>query len=203
MNFDRVALIYDRLARLVFGPQWHQVQATAATDLNTVKHLLIIGGGTGAILEQLDHPEITYVELSGRMIDRTKQRSTKAAMKFMNIDFLQWKSDQKYDAIYCPFFLDCFNEEQLPQVVQKLSEYLTDTGRLYVVDFQRGNWGQRVSVRVMLRFFRITSGLSANQLLDLRQVIVANGFEEKKSSCLLSGWVFYSIFSPRKSSTSG
>ncbi|MEQ8469971.1 MAG: class I SAM-dependent methyltransferase [Marinoscillum sp.] len=194
MNFDRVAGVYDRLAMCVFGKEWSKVQSVAATELNRVKKLLILGGGTGAILEELGHPEITYVEMSGRMIDQAKQRPTKSAVRFVNTDFLQWKSDQQFDAIYCPFFLDCFNEEMLLQVLQKISEQLKDNGILHVVDFQKGNWIQKTLVQMMLLFFKIASGLSANQLLDLRQKIVTSGYDEMKSKELQSGWVFYSHF---------
>ena len=190
MNFDHVASIYDRMASVVFGSKWKCVQIAAARELNQVDQLLILGGGTGAILEQLVHPEITYVEMSGKMIDQARQRPTNATVKFVNADFLEWNSKQKFDAIYCPFFLDCFDESTLKEVLNKVLTLLNDPGQLHVIDFKNGNWFQGAINRVMVLFFRITVGLVSKRLLPIDHIIQNQGFDLVGSRDLMAGWVF-------------
>ena len=67
-DFNLVAPIYDRLASIVFGKRWKSVQRFPAADLNNRQKIMILGGGSGAILESLDAADVIYVELSGQMI---------------------------------------------------------------------------------------------------------------------------------------
>ncbi len=191
MNFDRVAGFYDHLAKSVFGSQWYQVQTVAARELNQVDQLLILGGGTGVILEELDHPQITCVEMSAKMIDQAKQRPTNATVKFVNTDFLEWKSDQKFDAIYCPFFLDCFDQKTLDKVIGKMKTLLSSNGDLHVVDFQRGSFLQQLVIWNMITFFKVTSGLKTNSLLNIPGELKKRRFKERLIRLFMKKWIFY------------
>lgn len=191
MNFDRVAGFYDHLAKSVFGSQWYQVQTVAARELNQVDQLLILGGGTGVILEELDHPHITCVEMSAKMIHQAEKRSTRSEVSFVNTDFLEWNSEQKFDAIYCPFFLDCFDQKTLNKVIGKLKMLLSSNGELHVVDFQRGNILQQFVTWNMIIFFKVTSGLKTNSLLNIDEALKKGGFREGFVKLFLKKWMFY------------
>lgn len=194
MNFDRVAGIYDSLARIVFGCKWETIQTLAAPALNEKESILILGGGTGAILEELTCESVTYVELSSKMLEQAKRRSSKSNVTFYQADFLEWNTDLQFDAVYCPFFLDCFDQKRLDQVVSKIKGLLTPEGELHVLDFQKGNWYQQVITSMMILFFRATVNLKARSLLRIPTVISSSGFGELRSETLMSGWVFYKMF---------
>ena len=66
-NFNTIAPVYDFLAKMVFGRSLERAQAAFLSDLETkVKaKVLIVGGGTGKVLELLPEGldlQIDYVE---------------------------------------------------------------------------------------------------------------------------------------------
>ncbi|WP_421873899.1 class I SAM-dependent methyltransferase [Marinoscillum sp.] len=194
MNFDRVAGIYDSLARIVFGCKWETIQTLAAPALNEKESILILGGGTGAVLEELMCESVMYVELSSKMLEKARRRSSKSNVTFYQADFLEWNADLQFDAVYCPFFLDCFDEKRLDQVVTKIKGMLTPEGELQVLDFQRGNWSQRMITQLMLYFFRMASALQAKKLLDISKFVQNSGFIKRDETTMISGWVFYARY---------
>lgn len=185
---------YDFLAHLVFGKTWNELQSRAASDLNLHKNVLIIGGGTGKILEELNHPTVTYLELSPSMIQKARTRKTTSRVGWINDNFLTWTTDQKYDAIYCPFFLDVFTLIELKIVIQKISKFMEDGGSFYVLDFQRGNWFQQQLTRLMIFFFKVFAGLKSGTLNDISHHIRAQGWEVTQESLYFDQWIFYRSF---------
>ncbi|MFY0607917.1 MAG: class I SAM-dependent methyltransferase [Cyclobacteriaceae bacterium] len=195
MSFDRVACFYDQLATLVFGDEWNSVQVAPTDSLNRQKNILIVGGGTGVILPHLnEYCHVTYVELSKKMIDKARMRKHPVKTEFINEDFLKWHPNITYDAILMPFFLDCFDEVQLDDVIEKTRHSLNPDGELLVVDFQQASFVQNLLVKGMYLFFRIVSRLKGRQLLDLNGVLIENGLERIDQITYLKQWVFYSRF---------
>ena len=180
MRVDNIAIWYDAMARFVFGKSWKRIQSVAISELNAHQQVLILGGGSGAILEQLNTPKITYLELSKKMISQAQVRPIKGTIDWVHADFLSWQTVQKFDAIYCPFFLDVFPESELNAVIEKVKKSMKSGARLYVLDFQRGNGFQRVLTELMVLFFRIFSGLKANRLLNIHSILEQGGFRLEK-----------------------
>ena len=193
-DFNLVAPIYDRLASIVFGKRWKCVQRFPAADLNNRQNIMILGGGSGAILESLDAADVIYVELSGQMIVKAQERNTKSTINWINMDFLNWQTEQQFDAVYCPFFLDVFPEDELSLVIKRIKSCMTSDARLHVLDFQRGNWFQRVLTELMVLFFRIFSGLKAKRLLNIHSILEQNGFTIEKEELYYGRWIFYRVF---------
>ena len=194
-SFDRVAGYYDRLARLVFGKIWDKIQKSPLPFLQNKKSILIVGGGTGLILESLEESqEVVFVELSKKMLDLAKQRKTSAAVDFVQQNYLTWQSDQKLDAILFPFFLDAFSESSLNSILQKCQAELSSRGELIVVDFERAAPLQNFVTKIMLLFFRIATKLESRQLLDFKKIIASVGFEMIEEKAFLKGWVYLRVF---------
>src|SRR5688572_10145370 len=78
-RFNRVAGVYDILARMVFGRSIQQAQLHFLNELPTQGNILILGGGTGWILKSIlkVRPLITiwFVEASDAMIAKAKQQA--------------------------------------------------------------------------------------------------------------------------------
>src|SRR6187402_1340927 len=76
-GFDRLAPVYDKLAGLVFGKAIVDAQLVFLDRVRAGDRILILGGGTGWLLEKLlrKQPvcEVWYVESSSRMIELTRQ----------------------------------------------------------------------------------------------------------------------------------
>ena len=80
-NYYNVAPFYDLLSHLVFGNSISQALLFLVTAIPANSSVLIIGGGTGQILEEISKKyisglQITYVEISKKMISLSKKRST-------------------------------------------------------------------------------------------------------------------------------
>jgi 2-polyprenyl-3-methyl-5-hydroxy-6-metoxy-1,4-benzoquinol methylase len=178
MNFDRLAGSYDSLARLVFGKSIINAQVSHFSKIPERSRVLIIGGGTGSILEYLPPgiKSIDYVEPSSKMIAKSKSRETTGNINFTQCRIEDFKSQEQYDVIITNFFLDLYDEESLSTLIPKLQNRLKRKGLWIVTDFygKQKIW-QSLLLRVMYRFFRLTSGLYNQQLPDWKQILSRSG----------------------------
>lgn len=140
---------------MVFFGQLDRIQAKAVNLIPDASKVLVLGGGTGRLLESFGQADITYIELSMPMIERAKKRKTSASVDFIQIDFMDWQSQDRFDTIICPFFLDLFPSDQLVKVILKLQTHLKPGGQLMVIDFNGKSkvWAQRVLLTAMFFFF--------------------------------------------------
>lgn len=191
MSFNLIAPYYDRLARLVFGKHWTEIQLAPAPHLEECQKLLILGGGSGQILEHINPKvQITYLEASSEMLNMARNRHN-SNVAYVHADFLQWNTSVKYDAVYCPFFLDCMSKDQLQKVLEKLQTLLMPGGMLHVLDFQPASSGKNAFVKLMYFFFGIVANLPGRALLPLRNHINSAGFYEQALKTYYNEWVFY------------
>ena len=82
-NYDNAAWFYDGLSRLVFGKAIVNAQVYLLPYIQPASKILIVGGGTGWILEKVTalHPatlKITYIEVSAKMMAISAKRNTGA-----------------------------------------------------------------------------------------------------------------------------
>ncbi|MBL6449919.1 class I SAM-dependent methyltransferase [Fulvivirga sp. 29W222] len=183
-NFNSVAFIYDTLARLVFGRSIQRAQAGLLYYVQNASKVLVLGGGTGFILQELDKLglslKVTYVEPSSAMIDRSKKKSP---FRYIDVDFVQSKHDAvfgagKFDVVITNFFLDVFTEEQLRDVVRQVSLQVDKGGMWLLTDFVITKiWWQRMLVRLMYFFFRVTAGLEGDRLLNFEEFLAMVNFK--------------------------
>lgn len=175
-DFDRVASFYDRLAVLVFGKEILRSQTRFLDQVKASDTVLILGGGTGQLLEYLPKcKQVDFVEKSAKMIRRANSRKVNQSINFINEDFFEYEPDMKFDVIICPFFLDCFNEEHLGKALHKVMDYLKTGGRLIVSDFdQKGT--RKILSRLMHLFFRVFASLQSNRLKPIHSKVIAGGF---------------------------
>lgn len=186
-NFNRLAPVYDFLASLVFGRQIIKSKTHYFTLLTNDQKILIPGGGTGQILEELDklnmNLSIDYVEKSSKMLEKAKKRKpfSKIKVRFIEGDIFDIESGN-YNVIMTNFFLDVFNEKNLSLVVDKLSESLLPNGQWLMADFVLTNVAlHRAFVNIMYRFFRLTTNLEGTRLLDFDKELNRAGFSKMKS----------------------
>ena len=178
-NFNFVASFYDRLSRLVFQKSIEQASQQMVDWVKPGSKVLILGGGTGKLLEQFkNNASIDYVELSTKMIEQAKNRACVGEVSFYNHDYLLFESTKKYDYIICPFFLDLFVPVELNKVINKIKEELTQNGKLLVLDFSPKNtgWFNLFLLQVMILFFRVFSGIKIKTYNNLFDEVEKEGF---------------------------
>ncbi len=198
-DFNLVAPVYDTLSKLVFGKKLDQAQKTFIPIIKPNSRVLIVGGGTGNILKWLPtnfNLAVDYVELSEKMLDKAKmQASNGNTIEFYASDVLEVKG--VYDVVIANFFLDCFSHERLPEVIQKLKGRLDKGGRLIVTDFYPSENGyQRLLLKIMHSFFRLTSRLEASALSDIHGTIKQSGFETAQLKFLNGASLFSAVYQP-------
>ena len=193
--FDRIAGVYDGLAQCVFGADWKEVQFAPSKNLLNKKSILIVGGGTGQLLEGLgSENEVVFVELSQKMIQKAKLRKSPASIDFIHENYFEWHSNQNFDAIIFPFFLDSFSKTSLDKIIEKSRAELKPNGELHVLDFERSGSFHNLLVRLMFLFFRITTRLESRKLLDFRSIILAHDFALVNEQSFYDGWVRYGVY---------
>jgi ubiquinone/menaquinone biosynthesis C-methylase UbiE len=111
-----------------------------------------------------------------------RQKLDESRVHFVNADFLTWPAPAgSFDLISTHFFLDCFNAEQLPEVIAKLAAAVTPDAVWLLSDFQIPaarwqRWRAQVIITALYQFFRLATQLSARELISPHQWMEQAGF---------------------------
>lgn len=193
-EFDLVASIYDFLAGVVFGDQLIDAQREHLCSILPDNDVLILGGGTGKLIPYLPASRsIDYLEKSKDMIKRARTQSSTNSIHFINEDFLIHNSDKQYHVIICPFFLDCFRKETLKSVLGKINEMLIEGGSLIVIDFEY-RFRNHILMHLMHLFFKIMARLESNQLKNIHQFTLNEGFIVEKEKFFNQKMIFSRLY---------
>jgi ubiquinone/menaquinone biosynthesis C-methylase UbiE len=175
-NYDNSAWFYDRLSRLIYGRALVNAQVYLLNFVPAGSKILIAGGGTGWILEELTkiHPaglDITYVEISANMTALSQKRQTGQNMVvFVNDAVENVKLTTDFEVVITPFLFDNFVDETVDNVFNHLHNLLKPGGFWLNADFQlTGRWWQNVLLKSMFIFFRLLCGIEASKLPAIEQ----------------------------------
>lgn len=170
-NYDNSAWFYDRLSRLVYGKALIRSQVYLLKYISANGKILIAGGGTGWILEEIakiqpSGLQITYVEISSKMMVLSRKRNTgDNKIIFINEPVEDTKENELFDVVITPFLFDNFTEETLQKVYTNIHKKLKPNGLWLNTDFRlAGKWWQYILLRLMILFFRIICGIEAKKL---------------------------------------
>ena len=201
-GFNGIAPSYDTLARLVFGKSIVEAQTYYLPLLGASKRILILGGGSGWIVEELSKhttAEITYVEASSTMINLSRQRKISP----IRIHYIHGTEDQIpmneiFDTVITPFYLDMFTNEKLPDVLLKLHRSLDKNGLWLATDFaQPSAWWQRLLLKVMYYFFRKLCKIEAREFCTWEAALCAVGLEKKDTQFFYRKFIKSIVFVKR------
>lgn len=185
-GFDKIAWLYDPLARLFFGDRLIRAQSALLHHIKPKSRVLILGGGTGAIvselLERQPDCQITFVDASQAMLRRAHQRlGLRSNIEYVHGTEASIPDGQPFAVVITPFYLDMFTEEQLMIVVPQIKAHLSVSAVWLVADFCSHTLWQRVKLAVMYRFFRMTTGIVADTLPDWNRSLKENGLTKLES----------------------
>ncbi|AKD01997.1 class I SAM-dependent methyltransferase [Pontibacter korlensis] len=207
-GFHYVASFYDALARLVYGEALQQAQLALLPFLSQQARVLVIGGGTGWILEQLlqtqKQLDILYLDAAPAMLQRAQQKYERyqkpqnCHVSFRLGTEQELQPQEQFDVIITPFLLDLFPPSRLQQLMTRLTAALKAHGKWLFADFwpveQPPPWWQQILIRGMYTFFGWLSGVQARKLPDYSSHFRTLGFEEKYSATFYSGMVQAKVF---------
>lgn len=190
MNFDRVAPHYDRLERWFSLGLMHRARTAHLPSIGSCRHALLLGEGPGRflplVLKQFTHARVTCIDSSARMLDLARDGIPEAdrnRVAFVEADILSWQPiSDRFDLIVTNFFLDCFDQDELTQIIPQVSSLATQDASWLVADFnvpRQGfaRWRAAFIIGVLYRFFRVATGLSARKLISPEPLLRGAGFQ--------------------------
>lgn len=199
-NFDKVATVYDRLARLVFGKSIYRAQILYLREIPPGASVLILGGGTGWLLAELlvinPHCQVVYIEASMKMLELTKQKIDEEANGVLFIHGTEETipAGLTFDAVITHFYLDLFDRDSCAKVIRRIRRVSHTKSLWLVCDFLYTTWWQGVMLWAMYLFFDVISGLKVNTLPDWKKLIDKKGFVEIKSETFYKGFIGSTLY---------
>lgn len=183
-GFDRLAASYDRLAQMVFGAAICESQRVWLGQIPPGSRILWVGGGTGellpALLAQVQPAQVTYLELSPRMLARARARLAPAQQARVD-----WRvgteadlpPEARYDALLTFFVLDLFDPPHLAVMLDRLHRHLRPGGRWLFTDFVPQAAWHRLLLRLMYLTFRVLCGISGRHELPFAAAFAQRGYQ--------------------------
>lgn len=198
-GFDFLAPVYDKLAQFIFGNAIKNATTAHLDRIEDGDKVLILGGGTGWILEKLPQMniEVAYVELSQKMLLKAKSRKINYKVSFIYGSYTD-VPDEVYDIIITPFFLDLFTTGHSEKIVSLLRNKLRKSGFWINVDFTLTSilW-QKAMIYIMYRFFRFCCNIEATRLPDYKRIF--KKFNKKAEQHFYHGMLISTVY--RKSNS--
>lgn len=184
-NYDSIAGSYDFLSRLVFSRAQVQAQVDLLKYIPAGASILVVGGGTGWILEEIakihtSGLKIVYVEISSNMLERAKKRVCGSnEIEFVHSDIEHYRFTQVFDLIHTAFLFDNFEQNRAASVFQLLFNNLKVSGLWLYTDFKietgRGSVWKSVMLRLMYVIFRTIAHVEARKLPSMEAIFDSNG----------------------------
>jgi len=182
-NYNNSAWFYDRLSALVYGKALIKAQVYLLEFIEPGNKILLVGGGTGRILEEIakTYPsglEITYVEIAPKMVELSKERNCgRNAVIFITDAVENVNLSDDFDVVFTPFLFDNFKEENFQKLFAHIHQSLKSGGLWLNTDFQlTGKWWQHILLRSMFIFFRLICKIEGNRLPDIKKCFADHGY---------------------------
>ncbi len=187
-NYDKIAKVYDFISRLVYGNALVNAQVWLLKYVPANSRILIVGGGTGWILEKFAaiHSNgliIDYVESSAKMIALSQKRKYQEnEVNFINVAIENYTTTNKYDVILTPFLFDNFTADKIQILFTQLNALLKPTGTWLYADFmydkQKSPLWQKVLLKTMYFFFKLTSDIETQELVSMDVYFKTAGYNK-------------------------
>ena len=196
MNYNTVARYYDKLSRLVFGDKLLVAQSYFLERISAGSKVLIAGGGSGWILEELTrlHPSgltIIYVDSSANMTELAKKRNAgDNHVTYVIATAGSINPEHKFDVVITPFFFDNFKDNNALKIFSVIDKYLEKDGVWLYTDFRNTSiFRQKLLLKLMYLYFRLFCGIEAKQLPDMNNCFGDFGYAAELEMVFMGGFV--------------
>ena len=194
LSYDRLAKHYDFLSRLVFFRSQVRAQTDQLVYIKNCKNLLIVGGGTGWILKDLNTLKpsihITFVETSAKMIEMAKKVNTHHRIEFIHQDIESYKANLKFDSVLTSFLFDNFDAVKAEKVFLHIDQMLPVEAFWLYTDFRLdGKWWKSLLLKTMHLFFRLIKVVNVTTLPKMKNSFISNGYILKTVKYYYGGFI--------------
>jgi SAM-dependent methyltransferase len=195
MNCDAVAPFYHLGEFLAFGGALQQRRTAFLDKVSTSRRALVLGDGDGRFLAALlcTNPlvEVVCVDSSAAMLAIAESRvsrlgsSCRNRVRFHRADARHFApAKPHFDLIASHFFLDCLPEEEIAQLIERISHWMSSNAVWLLSEFRQADrllprlWTRAV-IRGLYVLFRVTTGLRVTRLPDYSRALAVNGLERQ------------------------
>ncbi|WP_129715935.1 class I SAM-dependent methyltransferase [Pedobacter sp. SYP-B3415] len=184
-GYDRISGIYDQMSRLIFGRAQVRAQTDQLDYLAAGERILIVGGGTGWILDELGkitrRLHIVYLEQSSRMVGLSKKREPgKHMIEFVTGSAFDYNTDDLFDVVFTPFIFDHFDQTGAEALFTNLHRLLRGNGLWVYTDFcalkSSDQLWKRLLMSAMYAFFRQLNIVKVKGMPDIIELFEKNGY---------------------------
>ena len=202
-NYDRAAVFYDRVSKLVFGSAIDNAQKELVKFPFSGNRIIIAGGGTGLLLEELAKMpiaslQITFVELSEKMLQLARRRNAgHHKVTFVRSAIEDFPLQHEFDVVITPFLFDNFNAVKAKHVFDHLDKMVSPGGIWLFADFYlaaRAPVWQRLLLRLMYLFFKIIAKVEARRLPEIDHLFHAARYNCRKNNFFYKGFIHAKVF---------
>ena len=213
MNCDGIAPYYEILERASFGSWLKRTRTAYLAEVCGARRALLCCGGDGRFLVRLLEADrdvrVDYVDLSAEMVKIARWRVGAMGREFLDrVRFLvgdvrdvvdSAASAGSYDLIVTHFFLDCFSERELGEIVGHLRECAAPRARWLVSEFHEvktrvGRVWSRALICGMYAAFRVVTGLRVTEVPDYQAALMSRGFRMREGRTMLGGLLLASLW---------
>jgi ubiquinone/menaquinone biosynthesis C-methylase UbiE len=198
-NYDHIAPYYDFLSRMVFFRAQVRAQSDQLESIPANSSILIVGGGTGWILEEIAriYPSgltIVYVEISEKMLNISRKRNTGAnQVKYIHAAAEDLSTDQKFDVVITAFLFDNYSGDTIQTVFSKLDHLLKAGGTWFFSDFyynkESGKKWQYYLLKTMYLFFNKISDVQAKMLINTEPIFAEYNYDVVRAEYYYAGFI--------------
>ncbi len=201
MTVGRLAPWYRWIEYAAFGRALEQRRFAFLDRLKAAKSILIFGEGDGRALATLltiaPQARMDVIELSPDMIALARQRAAGVRFRCQDARTVELPA-MHYDAVLTMFFLDCFTETDARLLIDRIAAALKPGGLWLVSEFAIPCAGWRrlhasVWIRVMYRFFRVATGLRAQQLPPIDHLLATAGMQRAERQETRAGMLYSEV----------
>jgi ubiquinone/menaquinone biosynthesis C-methylase UbiE len=200
MNCDRIAPVYELFEKAAFGGKLQRHRVTYLEAAKGGRFVLVLGDGDGRFTEALAtaYPEleIDSIEMSAGMVSEARGRlGSKSGVRVIRDDALRVCLRQAhYDTVFTHFFLDCFEADDVSELVRRVSEAIRPGAVWVVSDFREAESGwrklyTRAWLEIMYRFFRCATGLKTRRLPEYGAAFARAGFVKRGEQVSMGGLI--------------
>ena len=184
---------------MAFGDALQRCGIACLDQIARPKRVLTVGEGNGRFLLELlqTHPgiEVDCIDSSQQMLQLARGRiehqlaDKGGRVCWLCQDITVWEPPpNRYDLIVTHFLLDCFPASQLGSIVDKLGNSATNEAEWLLADFRLPPSGlariySLLWLWSMYRFFRLTTGIDADRLVNPTPLLEDNRFVLVRQKC--------------------
>ena len=189
---------------MVYGKALTNAQGYLVRFIPADAHILIVGGGTGWVLEEITkiHPSglsIIYIDASAKMTALANTRQVgKNKVTFITSPVESVILDGAFEVVLTPFLFDNFTDNSLRKIFSTIDSHMKPGGKWLHCDFQNTNvFWQKWLLKIMYFFFKVCCGIEASQLPDTDSCFTEFEYEVMTQKAFMSGFVMSTIYTKK------